>query len=397
MIAVCLSPIYIIVCLYILRGILKWMNSCHHFFKKKWVRLVITLVYAFVALSLLTSFFLPVSGLQRILKLISNYWLGTLMYILLTMATADVIHFILKRVSFPYKEKLFSRAGAVAAGTICLCIIAAFSISGIYEARDIRTTEYKVSVDKDAGNMGSMNVVLIADLHLGYSIGNWHMERMVEKINNMNPDLVVIAGDIFDNEYEALDNPEQIAETLAGIKSRYGVYACYGNHDIQEKILAGFTFSQKEKKVSSPEMDAFMKKADICLLRDEGVLIDDSVYLYGRPDYERPGRGVDKRLNPGEITADMDRTKPIIVIDHEPRELAELDKAGVNLDLCGHTHDGQMFPGNLTIHFFWENPCGYLKKGDMHNIVTSGIGVFGPNMRVGTKSEICNIEVEFTK
>lgn len=376
---------------------MKWMHSCHHFFKKKWVQIVIALLYAFVALSLLTSFLLPVSGLQRILKLISNYWLGTLMYILLTMIVADILHMILKRISFPCKEKLFSRAGAVAAGAVCLCVITAFSIVGIYEAGNIKTTDYKVAVHKDGGNRDSLRIALVADLHLGYSIGNRHMERMVRKINDMNPDLVVIAGDIFDNEYEALDDPEQIAETLAGIKSRYGVYACYGNHDIQEKILAGFTFSDKKKKVSSPEMDAFMEMADIHVLRDEGVLIDDSVYLYGRPDYERPGRGIDKRLTPEEITADMDQSKPVIVIDHEPRELAELDKAGVDLDLCGHTHDGQMFPGNLTIHLFWENPCGYMKKGEMHNIVTSGIGVFGPNMRVGTKSEICNIEVEFTK
>ena len=91
----------------------------------------------------------------------------------------------------------------------------------------------------------------------------------------------------------------------------------------------------------------------------------------------------------------MDADKPILVIDHEPDQLQELADAGVDIDLCGHTHDGQMFPGNLTIKLLWENPCGYLKKDQMHNIVTSGVGVFGPNMRVGTKSEICVIDVGF--
>ncbi len=218
---------------------------------------------------------------------------------------------------------------------------------------------------------------------------------MVHKINQENADLVVIAGDIFDNEYAALEHPGQIAETLSHIKSKYGVYACFGNHDIEEKILAGFTFSSDKKKVSDPRMDEFLEKAEIKLLRDEGVLIDDAFYLYGRPDYERPGRGIEVRKTPGQITNDMDLTKPVLVIDHEPRELEELSNAGVDVDLCGHTHDGQTFPGNLTIHLFWENPCGYLRKGDMHNIVTSGIGVFGPNMRVGTRSEICRINVEF--
>ena len=198
-------------------------------------------------------------------------------------------------------------------------------------------------------------MVLIADLHLGYNIGCRQMEQLVEKINAQDPDLVVVAGDIFDNEYEALEDPDRLAEMLRGIQSIYGVYACYGNHDILEKILAGFTFGGKEKKESSVKMDEFLEKAGITLLRDEYVLIDDSFYLYGRPDYERPGRGIDERKSAQEITADMDLSLPVLVIDHEPGELQELADAGVDADLCGHTHDGQLFPGNLTIKLMWEN------------------------------------------
>lgn len=227
----------------------------------------------------------------------------------------------------------------------------------------------------------------------GTNLGN--MKQMVEQINAQRPDVVVIAGDIFDNEYEALDDPEKLQEILSSIDSTYGVYACYGNHDIDEKILAGFTFEQKGKKQSDIRMDKFLKKCNIKLLRDEAVLIEDAFYLYGRPDYERPGRGIEKRKTPEEITEELDKSKPILVLDHEPRELQELAEAGVDLDLCGHTHDGQMFPGNLITSLSWENSCGYLKKGEMHNIVTSGVGVFGPNMRVGTKSEICGVEVRF--
>ena len=88
-------------------------------------------------------------------------------------------------------------------------------------------------------------------------------------------------------------------------------------------------------------------------------------------------------------------SKQIFVIDHEPGELQELADAGADLDLCGHTHDGQMFPGNILTAMMWENACGYLKKDDMHNIVTSGVGIYGPNMRVGTIAEICSITVHF--
>ena len=85
----------------------------------------------------------------------------------------------------------------------------------------------------------------------------------------------------------------------------------------------------------------------------------------------------------------------MIVIDHEPAELQQLSDAGVDVDLCGHTHDGQLFPGNLTIKLMWENAYGYLKKGKMHNIVTSGTGLFGPYMRIGTRAEICPVTIRF--
>ena len=251
-------------------------------------------------------------------------------------------------------------------------------------------------VNKKVEKIKKLRIALVADLHMGYNIGTPHLKQMVEKINKENPDLVVIAGDIFDNEYEALDDPKQIIKVLKQLKSKYGIYAVYGNHDIKEKILAGFTFDQKgEKKESDIRMDELLENANITLLRDEEVLIENSFYIYGRPDYRKPGRGITTRKTPKEITENLDNKKPIIVIDHQPMELDELADAGVDLDLCGHTHDGQLFPANITTALLWENSYGYLKKGNMHNIVTSGVGLFGPNMRVGTVAEIVIIDVSF--
>ena len=98
---------------------------------------------------------------------------------------------------------------------------------------------------------------------------------------------------------------------------------------------------------------------------------------------------------PAELVEGLATDKPILVLDHQPRELEELAAAGVDVDLCGHTHDGQMFPGNLTVRLFWENACGCLRVGSMHSIVTSGVGLFGPNMRVATRAEICPITIHF--
>ena len=399
MVAIYLAPVYLLVCVYILLRGLHWIQVLHAVFQNVWVCRGIGLIYLFVVFSILIAFMAPSSGFRRFMKLLSNYWLGVLMYTIMTVGIADVLRLLLKyplkNLNFPGRTLLFGNVGTAVVGIICAVIITTVSIYGVINAGNIQTTKYDISIDKKAGKLDSLNVVLIADLHLGYNIGCRQMEQMVKKINAQDPDLVVVAGDIFDNEYEALEDPDRLAEILRGIQSKYGVYACYGNHDIQEKILAGFTFGGKEKKESSVKMDEFLEKAGITLLRDEYVLIDDSFYLYGRPDYERPGRGIDERKSAQEITADMDLSLPVLVIDHEPGELQELADAGVDADLCGHTHDGQLFPGNLTIKLMWENACGYLKKGDMHSIVTSGVGLFGPNMRVGTKSEICDIMMHF--
>ena len=372
------------------------MSACHRCFQKRSIRVLVVTLYTFLASSILIAFLLPAGGLQRIMKLISNYWLGTFLYILLTVVIADLIRLLLIRITFRYSHRIFCRKGFIAGGTLSILLIAALSLDGIYGASHLQVTQYDVTVEKAITNgEDTLKVVLIADLHLGYSIGSPYMKKMVDRINEQSPDLVVIAGDIFDNDYDALDNPDRLVQILSGIESRYGVYACYGNHDIQEKLLAGFTLEKTKEKVSDPRMDALLEKAGIRLLQDEGILIDDSFYLYGRPDAKKPGRGIAERKSPAQLTEGMNLSKPILVIDHEPRQLEELSKAGVDLDLCGHTHDGQMFPGNLLTSLMWENSCGYLQKGSMHNIVTSGVGVFGPNMRVGTKSEICVVNVHF--
>lgn len=390
MLAVYLSPIYIIANSYLLIRLHRWLGTCNPLFRKTGICVVISLAYVFLAASLLIAFFLPIGPARRIMKLISNYWLGILLYLILAVLMADAICFLLFLIT---KRRLKCRTAA--AGGICAVVVLGLSAWGAYNARIIQVTPYEITVNKDGGRLENLNVVLAADLHLGYNIGTAHMMQMVDKINEQNADIVVFAGDIFDNEYEALDDPEELIAVLQKIQSKYGVYACYGNHDVEEKILAGFTFGGNKKKESSIQMDEFLERAGIHLLQDEAVLIDDSFYLYGRPDAQRPGRGINMRKTAAELMGELDTEKPVIVIDHEPKELQELADAGVDIDLCGHTHDGQMFPANLITALMWENSYRYLKKDHMHTIVTSGVGLFGPNMRVGTIAEICPITVHF--
>lgn len=401
MIAVWLSPVYLLLCAYVFCRLQTWLERCLPYLKRRRIRLPVAFLYLCTAFSILAAFLLEPSPAKRLLKQFSNTWLGVLLYALLVILTADLLRLVVKRFlpggNSRWKERLFSRRGHGLIGLGCILCVGGLSLAGIVSADHISVTNYELSVDKEVPGLDELKIILAADLHLGYSIGIRHMEQMVDLINQEDADIVVIAGDIFDNEYEALEDPELLAEVLGGIQSRYGVYACYGNHDIKEKVLAGFTFAGSGEKASDPRMDAFLEKAGIRLLREEGVLIDDAFYLYGRPDYGRPGRGIRVRKTPEQLTEGMDLSRPVIIIDHQPRELQELADAGVDLDLCGHTHDGQTFPGNLTARLFWENICGYLQKGNMHNVVTSGVGVFGPDMRLGTRSEICVITVRFSR
>lgn len=395
MIAIYLSPIYLLLNLYILRWAYLWMGTCHSILRTLGFRLIFAVIYVLLSTSLLTGFLIKnPKSLHRILKITGNYFLGIFLYTLVIILLADFGRILLKYVF--HASWIHSRTAFTVAGAICALLILLLSACGIFHAKYIKTTSYDVIINKTPERT-SMKVVLLADTHFGYNAGVLHARELVRKINKQKPDLVCIAGDIFDNEYDAIRNPEKLEKTLRGIKSTYGVYACWGNHDLNEEILAGFTFKHKDGDLSDikdPRMKKFLKDSNIHILEDESVLINDQFYVIGRKDASLTEKIHETRKAPAQLTEKLNRDKPIIMIDHQPKELQELADAGVDLDLCGHTHNGQTFPGNFTIKLMWENPCGLLSKDNMTNITTSGAGVWGPAMRIGTDSEICSINIQ---
>lgn len=399
MIAIYLSPIYLLLNLYILRWAYLWMGTCHSILRTLGFRLIFAVIYVLLSTSLLTGFLIKnPKSLHRMLKITGNYFLGIFLYTLVIILLADFGRILLKYVF--HASWIHSRTAFTVAGAICALLILLLSACGIFHAKYIKTTSYDVIINKTIPERTSMKVVLLADTHFGYNAGVLHAKELVRKINKQKPDLVCIAGDIFDNEYDAIRNPEKLEKTLRGIKSTYGVYACWGNHDLNEEILAGFTFKHKDGDLSDikdPRMKKFLKNSNIHILEDESVLINDQFYVIGRKDASLTEKIHETRKAPAQLTEKLDRDKPIIMIDHQPKELQELADAGVDLDLCGHTHNGQTFPGNFTIKLMWENPCGLLSKDNMTNITTSGAGVWGPAMRIGTDSEICSINIQLKK
>lgn len=394
MIFLFLLPFYLGVSSYMMFRFFYWMKHCNHRFN--WLRFKVpfAVVYLFMALSPVIAFLLPKSAVAIVIRRISTYWIGIMLYSLLYVVLFDLLRLIAKHTKLK-NTLLFSRGSVISIGSVVVACAVATCLYGIFNARNIKVNEYSVTVNKSCGSEKHLKAVLVADLHMGYAIGVDHITNMVEKINEQDADIVIIAGDIFDNSYDGMDDPEGIKAQLKSIKSKYGVYAVYGNHDIDEKILMGFTFDWGGKQLNSEKMTNFIKECDIKLINDESVLINDEFYLVGRRDTDKPGTEDGTRAEISELTKDLDKTKPIFVLSHEPDELQKTADAGADIDFSGHTHDGQLFPGNLTIGLFWENPCGMIKKDNMYSIVTSGVGVYGTFMRVGTDAEICSVDIDF--
>ena len=394
MIFLFLLPFYLGVSSNLMFRFFYWMKHCNHRFN--WLRFKVpfAVVYLFMALSPVIAFLLPKSAVAIVIRRISTYWIGIMLYSLLYVVLFDLLRLIAKHTKLK-NTLLFSRGSVISIGSVVVACAVATCLYGIFNARNIKVNEYSVTVNKSCGSDKHLKAVLVADLHMGYAIGVDHITNMVEKINQQDADIVIIAGDIFDNSYDGMDDPEGIKAQLRSIKSKYGVYAVYCNHDIDEKILMGFTFDWGGKQLHSEKMTNFMKECNIKLINDESVLINDEFYLVGRRDTDKPGTEDGTRAEISELTKDLDKTKPIFVLSHEPDELQKTADAGADIDFSGHTHDGQLFPGNLTIGLFWENPCGMIKKDNMYSIVTSGVGVYGTFMRVGTDAEICSVDIDF--
>ena len=203
----------------------------------------------------------------------------------------------------------------------------------------------------------------------------------MNKINSLKPDVILIAGDFFDTDYDSIQDPDTAVKTLKKLRSEYGTYACFGNHD------GGRTYRK---------MEEFLVKSDINLLKDEYAVIDNRLVLVGRMDsHPIGGYGKEKRKELSEVLGDINSDMPVIVMDHNPANINEYGKE-VDVILCGHTHRGQLFPGSLITNAIYDVDYGYYRKdkNSPHVVVTSGIGYWGIPMRVGTNCEAVCLSIK---
>ena len=348
--------------------------------------------FTLVSLLPVAGALMPDSPVKFALQAAGNVWLGFYVYFGGLLVTLMLLGLILSKLS---RGRL---AQGWHGGMLCLSVLVSLVllVYGLHHAQQTVVVSYDLDVDKPAAEPGeAMNLVLIGDLHLSVNSRLSTTQRMVELINAENPDVVVIAGDIFTSTYAGLSHPEQYAEALRGIQAQYGVYAVYGNHDVEEPLLGGFPLTPIRQAFRIRQMEQFFDDSGFITLADEVVTLPNGVQLVGRIDGEKAGDGTTNRLNAAELLKDVDPERPVLVLQHEPKEFKALGEAGADVALCGHTHAGQIFPGNLIVPLFNENAWGYRRLHDVDTYVTAGVGYYGPPLRVGTDSEVTVIHMNF--
>ena len=356
---------------------------------------LIVLLYGALSAALPIAFALEQGGLHRALLKVGNAVEGFTVLLLFAYVVLEIVCLLLRLV--PAGRRLVRAHGpcklAMGAAVWAVCLITC--VYGTVHSSALTVRQYDVQVDKPCEGRDSLRVVLVADLHLGNTIGAKRVQNMVRVINGQDADLVLFAGDIFDNSVYEMDDPEAIKAALRSIQSRLGVYGCWGNHDVRGRLFSGFTTDAPGTCVRGPEMDDFMADSGVTMLADEAVLVDGALWLVGRKDYANDGEGGRNRAPLKALLSGLDMSMPVLVIDHQPRFLQENADAGVDVLFSGHTHDGQTFPVNLVMNCEWEKASGMLVKGSMTSIVTSGVGIYGPDMRVGTDADVTVVDIVF--
>ncbi len=327
-----------------------------------------------VLLSVARSFILFPKSVSYALGVIGGYCMGVLLYLLLFTIAADLIIVIMRL----FKFNLPLLRGITTIGVLVSTLVT--SVYGFVNAQQINHTSYKISIDSKT-DISDFKIVMISDLHLGAIGSEGRLKSIVDEINKLNPDVVCVAGDFFDTDFNSIQNPDDALESIKKIKSKYGVYASYGNHD------GGETFDK---------MSDFLSMANIKALSDEYALIDNRLFIVGRLD-ESPIGGYDgiKRKPLEEIMPENENRLPVVVLDHNPKHINTYDDSA-DLILCGHTHKGQVFPINLITNAIFTVDYGYYRKdaSSPHVVVSSGVGAWGMPMRVGSHSEIVSITFE---
>jgi uncharacterized protein len=307
---------------------------------------------------------------------IGALWLAVTVYSLLSILVIDLFRLLNRLIPFfpsfitTHPQRAASVTGAVVFGLVLLVVIA-----GHINSRYPRIRSLQVTIP-DHAQLTSKNhsIVLVSDIHLGTIVSARRLGRLVSHINDLSPDLVLLAGDIIDENLRPVLR-EDIGDQLRRINSRLGVVAITGNHE----YIGGVE-----------EAVRYLEEHDVLVLRDQVAKLGD-LYVVGREDISIRWFAGQERKPLQELMAQVEPGYPVILMDHQPLGLEEAEDHGVDLQLSGHTHHGQLWPFHLITQAIYEQDWGYLRRGATQYYISCGAGTWGPPVRTTSRPEIVKI------
>ncbi len=335
--------------------------------------------YAFLAISLfvarLGKRFFP-GYVNDLVAIAGNYWLAAIYYSFLIWAVADILLFLIDLI---YPAQAFGYPSFYW-GFGVLSLVAILLIYGTWNARNPRIVHYDIAIKKTVYNFPKLHAVMVSDIHLGLVVDNDRLDAMVNRINELDPDIVFLVGDTIDEDVKLFFN-QKMPEVIGKLRSKHGVYAVLGNHE--------YIGGNSELAID------YLRQSGVIVLVDEYIKVNNHFYIVGRDDRMAGNMTGKWRLELSRVMDGIDHSLPIILLDHQPHNLEEGQRNGIDLQLSGHTHNGQFFPNNLLARRVFEHSWGYLRRGEYQVIVSSGYGTWGPPIRIGNYSEIIDLNISF--
>jgi predicted MPP superfamily phosphohydrolase len=318
------------------------------------------------------------SILTDVLNIMGGFWLAYMLYGFIFLLASDIVLVCLRIpgiLSGPDVLIFRKWAFIITAGLSTLMIAGGF-INAIIPV----VKEYDISINKSAGDVKTYRIAAVSDIHIGSIIRKRSLKKLSGILKSVKPDVVLLLGDIVDGEIGPVMRGD-LLQYFSRPESTDGLYAITGNHE----FIGGAVRTLP-----------YIESKGIRILQDEIVTLKGGIQLVGRIDRDSRRFYGKERMPLGELIKQVDTTKPVILLDHQPFLLDETSKDGIDLQLSGHTHNGQMWPLNYVTAKIYELSYGYLKKRDTHFIVSSGYGLWGPRVRIGSRSEVLLINLKFT-
>jgi len=320
-----------------------------------------------------------ISPVSSFFTFVGSFWLAFMVYLLLAVVVIDIFRLVFY--FLPRPDLLFSNAVAVkkylfvtVAGLAGVIVLA-----GHINALTPRVKRLDLTINKHAGQLKTLHIAAASDIHMGTLVGPRRTAQLVKMLTDCKADVILLAGDIVDEDLAPVIRYD-LGRSLLKLKAPLGVYAITGNHE----YIGGADSAVK-----------YLEDHGIKMLRDTAVKINESFYLAGRNDRDSQRFSSMARKNLDEVLAGVDLALPVIMMDHQPFNLQQVADAGVDIQLSGHTHNGQLWPFNYITKAIFEVSWGYKQKGDSHFYVSSGYGGWGPPVRTGNRPEILDIYVTF--